>query len=98
MKLLIIQFSPAVIPFSLPAVSGLDVKLTTHLHLVPKSKNAWRYTSTPQYASMVWSSAKRKECRQLYFTVTLPCPNILPRTLTLYPLHPSCQIPSVQPP
>jgi len=27
---------------------GLDVKLTTHLHLVPRSKNAWSYTSTPQ--------------------------------------------------
>jgi hypothetical protein len=23
------------------------VKLTTHLHLVPRSKNAWSYTSTP---------------------------------------------------
>jgi hypothetical protein len=26
---------------------GRGVKLTTHLHLVPRSKNAWRYTSTP---------------------------------------------------
>jgi hypothetical protein len=26
---------------------GLGVKLTTHLHLVPRSKNEWRYTSTP---------------------------------------------------
>jgi len=23
------------------------VKLTTHLYLVPRSKNAWSYTSTP---------------------------------------------------
>jgi hypothetical protein len=23
------------------------VNLTTHLHLVPRSKNAWRYNSTP---------------------------------------------------
>jgi len=23
------------------------VKLTTHLHLVPRSKNEWSYTSTP---------------------------------------------------
>jgi len=23
------------------------VELTTHLQLVPRSKNAWRYTSTP---------------------------------------------------
>jgi hypothetical protein len=26
--------------------SGRDVNLTTHLHLVSKSKNAWGYTST----------------------------------------------------
>jgi len=24
-----------------------NVKLTTHIHLVPKLKNEWRYTSTP---------------------------------------------------
>jgi len=23
------------------------VKLTTHIHLVPRTKNAWSYTSTP---------------------------------------------------
>jgi hypothetical protein len=27
--------------------SGRGVKLTTHLHLMPRSKNAWNYTSTP---------------------------------------------------
>jgi len=27
--------------------SGRNVKLTVHLHLVPKSKNAYSYTSTP---------------------------------------------------
>jgi hypothetical protein len=27
--------------------SGRGVKLTTHLHLVPRSKNEWSYTSTP---------------------------------------------------
>jgi hypothetical protein len=26
---------------------GRSVKLNTHLHLVPRSKNAWSYTSTP---------------------------------------------------
>jgi hypothetical protein len=26
--------------------SGQGVELTTHLHLVPRSKNAWSYTST----------------------------------------------------
>jgi len=28
------------------------VKLTTHLHLVPRPKNEWGYTSTPQYIFM----------------------------------------------
>jgi hypothetical protein len=28
-------------------VSGRSVRLTTHLHLVPRSKNEWSYTSTP---------------------------------------------------
>jgi hypothetical protein len=27
--------------------SGRGVKLATHLHLVPRSKNEWSYTSTP---------------------------------------------------
>jgi hypothetical protein len=27
--------------------SGQGMKLTTHLHLVLRSKNVWRYTSTP---------------------------------------------------
>jgi len=27
--------------------SGRGVKLTTHLHLLPRSKNGWSYTSTP---------------------------------------------------
>jgi len=25
-------------------------------HLMPKSKNAWSYTSTPQYAIVAWCS------------------------------------------
>jgi hypothetical protein len=37
------------------------VKLITHLHLVPKSKNAWSYTSTPQYAFMVGCSVKKSQ-------------------------------------
>jgi hypothetical protein len=40
------------------------VKLTTHLHLVPRSKNEWSYNSTPQYAFMVWCSVKAQG--QLY--------------------------------
>jgi hypothetical protein len=43
------------------------VKLTTHLHLVPRSKNEWSYTSTPQYALMAWCSVKAQG--QLYFTL-----------------------------
>jgi hypothetical protein len=33
------------VPFILVSCRG--VKLTTHPHLVPRSKNAWNYTSTP---------------------------------------------------
>jgi hypothetical protein len=32
---------------------GRGVKLTTHLHYY-RGKNAWNYTSTPQYAFMAW--------------------------------------------
>jgi hypothetical protein len=32
-------------------ISGQGVKLITHLHLVPRWKNEWSYTSTPQYVS-----------------------------------------------
>jgi hypothetical protein len=35
------------------------VKLTTHLHLVPRSKNEWSYISTPQYAFMAWCLVKK---------------------------------------
>jgi hypothetical protein len=34
------------------------VKLTTHLRLVPRSKNGWSCTFTPQYAFMAWCSVK----------------------------------------
>jgi hypothetical protein len=36
------------------------VKLITHLHLVPRSKNEWSYTSIPQYAFIAWCSVKKK--------------------------------------
>jgi hypothetical protein len=42
------------------------VKLTTHLELVPRSKNAWSCTSTPQHAFMVWCSIKKVAQGQLY--------------------------------
>jgi hypothetical protein len=42
------------------------VKLTTHLHLVPRSKNEWRaIPPLPQYAFMVWCSVEAQG--QLYF-------------------------------
>jgi hypothetical protein len=34
------------------------VKLTTHLSLVPRSKNEWSYISTPHYALIEWCSVK----------------------------------------
>jgi hypothetical protein len=40
------------------------VKLTTHLHLVLRSKNELSYTSTPQYAFMAWCSVEAQG--QLY--------------------------------
>jgi hypothetical protein len=38
---------------------------TTHLHLVPRSKNEWNSTSTPQCAFMAWCSVKKAQ-GQLY--------------------------------
>jgi hypothetical protein len=43
--------------------------MTTHLHLVPRSKNAWSYTSTPQYVFMAWCLVKRRD----NFTFTSSC-------------------------
>jgi hypothetical protein len=46
------------------------VKLTTHIHVMPKSKNAWSYASTPQYAFMAWCSVKKSaRTTLLYFTL-----------------------------
>jgi len=47
------------------------VKLTTHLHLVPSSKNEWSYTSTPHYAFMAWCLVKAQG--QLYLAVLYEC-------------------------
>jgi hypothetical protein len=38
----------------------MGVKLTTHLQLVPRLKNAWKYASTPHYAFMAWCSVKKE--------------------------------------
>jgi len=40
---------------------------STHLLLLPRSKNAWSYTSTPKCASMAWCSVKAQG--QLYLFV-----------------------------
>jgi hypothetical protein len=37
------------------------VKLTTHLHLVPRSKNEWSYASAPQYAFMAGVQLKHRD-------------------------------------
>jgi hypothetical protein len=42
------------------------VKLTTHPRLLPRSKNEWRYTSTPQYAFMAWCLVKAQGQLYLY--------------------------------
>jgi hypothetical protein len=35
------------------------VKLTTHIHLAPRSKNAWAIHLLPQYSFMAWCSVKK---------------------------------------
>jgi hypothetical protein len=40
--------------------SGRGVKLTTHLHLVPKPSMRGAISPLPQYALMAWSSVKKK--------------------------------------
>jgi hypothetical protein len=40
--------------------NGRCVKLTTHLHLVPKSRMRGAIPPLPQYAVMAWCSIKRK--------------------------------------
>jgi len=42
------------------------VEQTTHLHLVPRSKNAWSYISTDQYAFMAYCSVRKKAQGQIY--------------------------------
>jgi hypothetical protein len=52
---------PVGIRGSFPGKSFRCVKLTTHLLLVPRSKNAWSYTSTPQYAIMTWCFVNHRD-------------------------------------
>jgi hypothetical protein len=46
---------------SFPGESGRGVKLTTHLHLLPRSKNERSYTSIPHCTFMAWCSVKAQE-------------------------------------
>jgi hypothetical protein len=58
-----------------PGALSLEVKLTTHLHLVPRSKNAWSYTFTPptRVHGVVLNLKTKAAQGQLYlFTFNLP--------------------------
>jgi hypothetical protein len=50
---------------SFPGGKAVGAWSWTRLHLVPRSKNAWSYTSTPQYVSLAWCSFKKAQ-GQLY--------------------------------
>jgi hypothetical protein len=48
---------------------------------VPRSKNAWRYTSTPQYALMAWCLVKHRDNFTFYLYLYLLSSNILTKIL-----------------
>jgi hypothetical protein len=68
--------------------NGRGVKLTTHLYIVSRSKNAWCYTSTPQYIFMSWCLVKHRDNFTFYlhnragavgpFEATVPRDSVLP--------------------
>jgi hypothetical protein len=41
-----------------------------HIHLVPRSRNTWSYTSTPQHTFMAWCSVKKTVEGQIYLYLT----------------------------
>jgi len=50
------------------------LKLTTHLHLAPRSKNGeWSYTSTPHYVFMGWCLVKDRDNFTFYFNCGSYC-------------------------
>jgi hypothetical protein len=51
---------------SFPGVKAAGAWSWQHLHLVPRSKNEWSYTSTPEYAFMAWCSIKSQGQLYLY--------------------------------
>jgi hypothetical protein len=64
------------------------VKLTTHLHLVPRSKNEWSYTSIPPVLShgVVLSLKKALGQSNVFFTFT--CALQGSAQLSLFPAPP----------
>jgi hypothetical protein len=54
---------------SLGVKRGRGVKLTTHLHLVPRSRMRRDIPSLPQYAFMAWCSVKKNTQGQIYLCV-----------------------------
>jgi len=60
------------------------VKLTTHLHLVPRSRNERIYTSTPQYAFVAWCLVKHRD--NFTFTFTF-INNVLRKIIQSYGIH-----------
>jgi hypothetical protein len=53
-------------------LGGWGVKLTTHLHLMPRSKNEWSYTSTPpvRLHGVVLNLKKKHKVITFTFTVS----------------------------
>jgi len=47
------------------------VDLTTHLHLVPRSRMCGAIAPFPQYASMAWCSVKRKYRGNFYIPLSV---------------------------
>jgi hypothetical protein len=54
------------------------MKLTTHFHLVQRSKNAWSYTSTPHYVFMA--------CLYIYINIC----SIVGVGAVMYSAHRTC--------
>jgi len=55
-----ISFCPGRL-FMLPQYIFWGMKLITHLHLMPRSKNAWIIIPLPQHTFMAWCSVKKKK-------------------------------------
>jgi hypothetical protein len=67
------------------------MKLTTHLHLVLKSKNAWSYISALQYAFMAWRSVKKETAQgQLYLYLLLNVIGVIKSRRMKWAEHVAC--------